>query len=455
MQLFSRVGLGRTDFADSSFSIPLDVLLLVLMVIVHLWFNPITSALIVTLTGVYLSLAILSPKMPDEMQESGRSDRFVFLLRLTIVLSIVLAAAIQPIGIGILNRHVQGPATNANDGMIQVEEATQFLLAGKNPYTENYRNTPLADWRGGEPPWTPIPGTLDHNAYLPFLFVLTAPFYLLSVASIGWYDQRFLYLAIYLGLLVLLPALVRRQRDRLALLMALGLNYYFTFLLGDGRNDIVVLFGLVLVTFLLARRMVRASAVALGLTLMTKQTSWFFLPFYLAYIAELPLTARSIRSFFSKTWPLILVVAAVLLPFLVWDARSFLEDTFLFLIGAGSDSYPIRGLGFSTLLVAAGLLPSANSAFPFGIIELLAGIPVLILLLVRKQRQNTLQFVWLGFAIFSLVVEYFSRFFNDNYLLVGLQALVIAAFIIPYRWSESSSTDLPAVETTAQSELTA
>jgi hypothetical protein len=290
---------------------------------------------------------------------------------------------------------------------------------------------------------------LYHNAYLPFLFVLTAPFYLSSVASIGWYDQRFLYMVLYLGLLTLLPILVRRQRDRLSLLMALGLNYYFTTLLADGRNDLVVLFGLVVVTFFLVQRRIHASAIVLGLTLMTKQTAWFFLPFYLLYITPLPLTLQSIRSVLSKTWPLILVVAGIALPFLVWDAQSFLQDTLLYLVGIGPDSYPIRGFGLSALMLAGGLLPTANAAFPFGIIEIAVGIPVLLLLLIRQQRQNTLQFVWLGFAIFSLVVEFISRFFNDNYLLFDFQALVIAAFIFPYIWSDSRSTDLQGKEITS------
>jgi hypothetical protein len=384
----------------------------------------------VTLLGAYLAMALFAPQMPDEMPVPRLRDRLLFTIRLSIVLFVVLAAALFPTALNIELRRQEGPATHVTDGLIQTEVAIQFLMNGKNPYTENYFGTPLEDWHGEEISWTPTDSTLYHNAYLPFLFIVSIPFYLLSNAVLGWYDQRFLYILMYVGTLLLLPRLVERQRDKLCLLAVVGLNFLFTYFLADGRNDIVILFGLVVVTALIAAGHITASALVLGLTLMIKQTAWFVIPFYFLYLIPREFTFDSIRSALFKTWPLFAVILIILVPFLMWDASSFFDDTVGYLLGTSLDSYPIRGWGFSTLLRAVGVIPTAYSAFPFGILELVFGIPTLILLLVRQRHTNTLQQVWLGFAVLSFVIEYFSRFFHDNYFVIAIQSLMIASFLI-------------------------
>ena len=318
---------SETD-APGQFSIPLDVLLLLVLTMGHLWFNQVSSALIVTSLAIYVILALFSPKMSDEISEPSRLIRTLFSVRLFIVLFITFAAVALPTGYSISARRAQGPATNANDGMIQTEEAIKFLLNGKNPYTENYLNTPLADWKGGEPPWTPTVGPLYHNAYLPFLFIGSIPFYYLSTNLIGWYDQRFLYLLLYMSLLFLIPILVQGQRNKLSLLAAFGLNLLFAFFLADGRNDVTIMFGLVLTSILLAYQRIGLSALVLGLTLMSKHTAWFFVPFYFVYLLPEPVNLKTIRTTLLKISPLIIVATIVLVPFLVWDAGSFIDDTF-------------------------------------------------------------------------------------------------------------------------------
>jgi hypothetical protein len=36
--------------------------------------------------------------------------------------------------------------------------------------------------------------------------------------------------------------------------------------------------------------------------------------------------------------------------------------------------------------------------------------------------------MWVGFAVFSFVMQFFSRFFNDNYFVFVVQALIIGYF---------------------------
>lgn len=331
-------------------------------------------------------------------------------------------------------------ATHAHDGLIQTEIAIGYLLEGKNPYTEDYINTAMADFPGREPPLTEAP--LYHNAYLPFLFLSGIPIYKLSQAILGWYDQRFVYLLAYFSVLLLLPQLVARPRDKLALIVAFGLNFLFTFYLADGRNDVLILLGLVLTTVLLARRQVAASAIVMGLAMATKHQAWFLLPFYLLYLLPRQPDRADIKRLVRQTSPMAIVVIAVILPFLIWDTAAFIDDTVFYVIGSGSDSFPMKGWGFSTLLLATGLISSPEAAFPFIIFELLFGLLVLFLMLRRQWHNNTLQNMWLGFAAFSFTFQFFSRFFNDNYFVFILQLLVITTFIQPIIYNQENRNQL-------------
>ena len=422
---------------DNAWALSLDAVLLLVLGTAHLWFNPISSALTITLMAVYVLLNWLAPKMPDEMPAPRARDRAAFSIRLFIVLFVLMLAAVPPTMWNIAQRHAEGGGTHANDGVFQTEMAMEYILEGKNPYVETYWNTPMADWQRGEPPWTDSP--IYHNAYLPFLFIGSIPFYWLSQAILGWYDQRFIYLLLYVGILFLLPRIVEKQRDRLIMLLAFGLNLLATFFLSEGRNDIVVTFGLLLATVLLVRRHISASSLVLGLTLAVKHQAWFFLPFYFVYLLPRPMSWQSLRVALRQILPMFIAVTVMIAPFLIWDVRAFVDDTVLYLMGATEHSFPIKGWGFSTLLLAFGGVPSAEVQFPFGVLEAGFGISTLILLLRWQRRANTLRQVWIGFAVLSFVVEYFSRFFNDNYVIFVLQALVIGALMSPYRWQTEPS----------------
>lgn len=433
---------------DSSLPLQLDTLLLLVLITAHMWFNPVSNALIVVAVAVYVLLDLAFPEKGPAMVKPTRQQRVLFMTRLLIVYFVVATAAVLPTGLNIIQRRLDGPATHAHDGLIQTEIAIGYLLESKNPYTEDYDNTPMADFPGREPPLTEAP--LYHNAYLPFLFLSAIPVYQLSQATLGWYDQRFVYLLAYFGVLLLLPQLAARPRDKLAVTVAFGLNFLFTLYLADGRNDVMILLGLMLATVLLARRKVAASGVVLGLTMATKHQAWFFLPFYLLYLLPGRPARADIKRLMGQTWPMAVAVIAVILPFLIWDAVAFIDDTVLYVSGSGTGSFPMKGWGFSTLLLAAGLIPTPESAFPFIIFELLFGLPVLLLALWRQWRNNTIQNVWLGFAVFSFTFQFFSRFFNDNYFVFVLQLLVIAAFIEPITYIQEAENTLQTSELVSQ-----
>ncbi len=413
---------------NSRLPIKLDSLLLLILIAGHIWFNPASNALIVIGVAIYIALDLLFPKEPEE---STRAHRLLFLSRLFIVLFVTLNAAILPTGLNIIQRQATSPERFAHDGLIQTEIAIEYILEGKNPYTEDYVNTPMADFPGNEPPFTEAP--LYHLAYLPFLFLSSIPFYLISNFLLGWFDQRFVYLLAFVGTLFLLPPLVKNPRDKLAAIIAVGLNYLFIFYLADGRNDIVILFGLLLTTVLLSKKHITLSAIVLGLTMATKHQAWLFLPFYLLYLLPKRPQLKDVKKLITQVWPVAFFFLLVIVPFLIWDAPAFIDDTITYVSGSGPESFPMKGWGFSTLMLAAGIIPNPEGAFPFILVQFIFGLPVFLLMLWKQWQQNTTQQMWASFAIFAFVFQFFSRFFNDNYFIFIIQVLVIAMFMFPIK----------------------
>jgi hypothetical protein len=408
----------------------LDTFLLLILITPHMWFNPVSNVLLVMAVATYVLLDVIFSE--TESGPNSCRQRALFLVRLTIVFFVIMAATLLPTGLNILQRRANGPETYAHDGLIQTEIAIEYLLTGQNPYTEDYTNTPMAAFPGREPPLTEAP--LYHNAYLPFLFFSGMPLYWLSQLALGWYDQRFLYLLALFGLMLLLPLLVEKPRHRLALLLAVGLNFLFTFYLADGRNDIMILFWLAVTAVCLSKNRISLSALALGLAMTTKHQAWFFLPFYLLYLLPKPVRPADIKRLIKQIWPLVAVLILIIGPFLIWDLPAFIDDTVTYISGSGPDSFPIKGWGFSSLLLTLGLIPHPEAAFPFALFELLFGLPVLYLMLRRQWQDNTLMMAWLGYAFFGFTFQFFSRFFSDNYFVFLLQIVVIALFMRPIRY---------------------
>jgi hypothetical protein len=381
--------------------------------------DPGVGALLILVLGCYAVLDAVA-------RSSARLGpaQTVFSLKLMLVLLAIFLAVVLPTLSGMIMRRGAEPWQYTHDGAIQVEESIKYLLQGKNPYTEDYLGTPLAQWEyafqgdEGNP-------ALYHNAYLPFIFLFSTPFYLVINHMIGWYDQRLVYLGLFLCALWPLMKHAAQQNRKLSLLIVFGLNFFAVSYIIWGGNEVFVMFWLLTGTYFLQRDWITAAALSLGVACASKQTAWLFVPFFLTYAWGRTSHPRQLSSL-RKACAVFIVPLLFILPFLLWDAASFVDDTYLYLSGHAQSSYPIVGRGFGGLLVAFGLIRDQNAYFPFILFQAAFCIPLLVVLLRRQLSDNTVGRCWLGYGLLLLGFSFFSRFFSDFYLGTIVSALALS-----------------------------
>ncbi len=325
-----------------------------------------------------------------------------------------------------LLRAQSGPASYTHDGgVIQTEATIGYFLDGRNPYREDYTATPMAEWGFDE-----YRTALYHYPYLPWTFVFSAPFFLLG-QSWGGYDQRLVYLGLWLAMLLLAPRLVTGTRAKLGLVMLLALNPLMGLDLLFGQNDSFVLAWLLfsLVAWRQwwqksTRSWLILSALLYGLACASKPTAWFFAPFYaLLLVADQPGALASWRTLWQRIpliirrgWPALAIFALLVAPYLLWDAAAFYDDVWRWSSGQGETGYQIWGWGASNFVLAAGWVSDRFAPWPFWLLEIGLTLPILIWLMRRQQQANTLALACWHYALLLAVFFYGSRFLNENYL---------------------------------------
>ncbi len=287
---------------------------------------------------------------------------------------------------------------------------------------------------------------LYHYPYLPWTFIFSAPFKLLGQAMIGWYDQRFVYLLLFALTLALLPRLAGTRERTLLLVMLIGLNPIMGSDLIYGQNDSFVLAWIVLSLWLWQKANGRkrgwqiASAAALGLACASKPTAWFLAPFYLLWVTRdvtANLAARS-KAAWRLGWPALVVALLVVGPYFAWNPAAMFDDVWKWSAGTSATAYQIWGWGASNLVLAFGWVKSRFDVWPFWLPEVLVAAPLMIALLVRQWRANTLARALWGYALFLFAFFYVSRFLNENYLGYITAFLALGALVADASWPETS-----------------
>ncbi len=421
--------------------------------------DPITLLLISVAFGlfvVYLAVDLLC----DRLQPSTTFWIKLFLVG-AIIGTLVFGQTVLFIGL----RHISAPAAYAHDGgVVQTEATIGYLLAGVNPYVADYRETPMAEWG------TEYRTALDHYPYLPWTFLFSAPFYLLSSAAIGWFDQRIVYLLLFAITLMLACHLTRSSGHQLSALIVLGLNPILASDVIFGQNDPFVLFWIVLGIWLLQRSEERIgnvrgrqvlhalSMTSLGLACASKPTAWFLVPFLIGYqwrtALPYPMStvhpvrqgivglARSVKC----VWPLALTFLAVTGPWFAWHPGAMIDDVWHWSAGTAETPYQIRGWGFSNFVLALGLVPNRLAYWPFWVVESVIAGPLLTVGLWRLWHNPAIPTMLQGYAILLMGFFYGSRFLNENYLGFLLAVFTLAFFIAGSNPGDSATTRLQAAD---------
>jgi hypothetical protein len=126
--------------------------------------------------------------------------------------------------------------------------------------------------------------------------------------------------------------------------------------------------------------------------------------------------------------PFLAVLVLLVAPFAVWDLEAMFDDVWRWGSGTAEVPYQITGWGLANFVLAFGLVESRLDYFPFWVVELLVCLPLLVFLLRRQWKHNSISSTAYHYAFLTLAFFFTSRFLNENYLGYLLAIVAIAFF---------------------------
>jgi len=337
----------------------------------------------------------------------GSIKMFFLIVTLTITLGGVTVTAM-------FDRAKTAPVYGVHDIILQQEAAMRYLIVGKNQYKETYFGTAVEDWHYGELGKDAINPALYHFVMPPWYLLFPFAFYYTGIPLLGFFDGR---MALLFTMALLLVALWYWFRDKAIARIAIVLTAlspavvdYFV----EGRSDVFALAWLMVAMLLVRYKKYVWSGVFLALSFMSKQTTWFILPFYALF-----LWSKNIKNT-GVFWRTAVAGAGVVLflvaPFLLWDARAFIDSVLLYLTGSTPTSYPVSGYGLGMMLYEFGVIRDIHAYYPFIMWQLVIALPFLIVMLRFLWKKPTESGVMISYAMFLFVYWYLSRYFNNSHL---------------------------------------
>lgn len=341
------------------------------------------------------------------------------IIKNSLIAVLILIHIMIPVSFFISHRVVTGSTHLAHDGgVIQIEEAMKMLLMKHNPYTTDYTGTPLEGWRGFRN------NVVYHLPYMPGAVLINLPLFISCRILDIPYDQRYMYLIAFIVVLVVIYKSIKRPEIGRAAVVLFALNPFFSRYFILGANDIILQLFLILSIFFLSRDRKVLSMTSLAIACSIKQFAWIFAPFIILSM----LKTESLVP--SKLFPYLqsnkrpLVIAAMLFtclvaPFVLWDARSFYQDTFQYASGGLTTSYPMQGLhgyGFATVALFFRWVPDGNAQFPFFPIQCIAMGLCLVIFFRSIRLPINLPDSLTGASLTLFVFLFFSRYLHANFL---------------------------------------
>lgn len=343
------------------------------------------------------------------------------------VWSLIVIVLISSFASAIIVRHQSSPTYNVHDIIIQQEAAMRFLLDGKNPYSENYFDTPLKNWHYSD---TEVNPALYHFVMQPLYLIFSMPFYPLFGRTIGYFDGRFPLLFLFFAALIAAFKIVNDGEKRRSFILLLAFNPLMIIYTLEGRSDFFMYGFLIAGFYLLHKSKFLLSAVLIAASFAVKQSVWPLFPLYLAYLWFLDPARQAIK----KSLPVFILTFVIIVgPFFLWNPKAFLDSTVFYLSGNIQNSYPISGYGFGMLLHELGIIKNLKDQFPFIIFQIIFSVPALFYLIKLIKKKTTVKSLILCYGVLLFVFWYFSRYFNNSHLIY-----LTIVFTTAYFWPEKN-----------------
>ncbi len=314
----------------------------------------------------------------------------------------------------IVDRSKTAPVYGVHDIILQQEAAMRFLLEGKNPYKETYFRTPLAQWHYAELGKDTVNPALYHFVMPPWYLLFPFPFYFVSTPLFGFFDGRMPLLFCLFGLFVVLYRWFKDKNLASVAIVLTALSPAVIDYFIEGRSDMFALFWFIWSLYLLGKKKLILSSIIFGLAILSKQTIWFALPFYFVYAWFSMKRPKKIIIYLVI--PFLITVTVFTAPFLIWNARAFLDSVVFYLSGNSANSYPISGYGLGMLLYELGIIKNIHAYYPFILWQLVLGLPALGVGLWWLMKKPTLSRFLISYGAMLMIIWYVSRYFNNSHL---------------------------------------
>ena len=343
---------------------------------------------------------------------------------LTAVVVVLLAVPAVVLQVGL--RQSSAPWFFTNDSTYQIELAGDLLRDGENPYGYDYSHTGLERFYSLDGSVTEKTRkqqvALRHFAYFPGTAITAGAW---SALPKPWSDYRFFVLLTTLAGLAAALLFPGPFAGRLVLGAVVAGSPLAVRAAWFGTADAPSVLFTVLAFALTARRRLLWAAGALAVAVLLKQFALVALPF----LALAAVQRHARRDVLRAGALFAAIVAAGVLPFLVWDPGAFWADT----IEYGGKTYRIVGYGLSGLLVKAGLIDERTDPYPFLPLLAVVWLPLTVWLLRVQQRARELWVAAAGFAVSIFVLVFLGRVYHGSYLVWSLVGIAMAAALAAAR----------------------
>ncbi len=342
-----------------------------------------------------------------------------------------------------------------NDSTALERQAAETLLIGKNPYAHANIITAMLKYNGASARITPLrtgrlinvfptpsetqlnkiwdiaihhpshsPPEIESNVCYPAgLFLLPAPF-----IAAGVKDIRIVFIIFVVAGLAYATWKIPPNR-RLLFIAFTAISLELWNCLADGETGSIV-FPLLLIAWVSLDRNQLLSAITMGLAVATKQTAWFFLPFYLILLWR----KSGMRSFVTAIGVITGIFLLINVYFIIIGPQLWLSSV---LAPMTSPMFP-NGVGIVSLVISGFI--NIRSSLPFAVLEAMVLIGEAL-----WYTRNAKKYPFAG-PILAVLPLFFAWRSLLNYFFY-VQIIVIAcmltyedtSFVTPRTYSESNN----------------